>query len=236
MSWKRWIAIAAALPCALAASASVDGARRLTFDVFLDERPIGVQRFALQTTPDGLRVETEAAFELTVLRITAFEYEHRNVEQWRDGCLLSIDSRTNSNGKPYRVKGNAVADAFLVSDGAGERRLTECVGTFSYWDKRQLLQRSKLLNSQTGEYVSVTARPLGSGSVKLGDRDLPVERYELRGRDLDIQLAYSTESGEWVALDSELAGGRTLRYRRSAEELRELGRTAARQPAPAGTR
>jgi hypothetical protein len=227
VSWKRWIGIAGVLVCALSASANPEGARRLTFDVFLDERPIGVQRFGLETTPNGLRVETEAAFELTVLRITAFAYEHRNVELWRDGCLHSIDSSTNSNGKPYRVKGSAVGDVFLVSNGAGERRLAECVGTFSYWDKQGLLQRSKLLNSQTGEYVNVTARALGPGRLKLGDRELPVERYELRGRDLEIQLAYSAETGEWVALDSEVAGGRTLRYRRSAEELRELGRAAA---------
>ena len=222
MSWKRWIAIAAVLLCAVAASASLDGARRLTFNVFLDEREIGLHRFGLETTPNGLRVETEAAFELTVLRITAFAYEHRNVELWRDGCLHSIDSRTNSNGKPYRVNGSAVGDAFLVSNGSGERRLPECVGTFSYWDQRELLQRSKLLNSQTGDYVNVTARALGPGSLMLGDRELPVERYELRGRDLEIQLAYSAETGEWVALDSEVAGGRTLRYRRSAGELREL--------------
>lgn len=231
MSWKRCISIAAVLLCALAASASVDGARRLTFDVFLDERPIGVQRFGLETTPNGLRVETQAAFELTVLRITAFAYEHHNIELWRDGCLHSIDSRTNSNGTLYRVTGSASGDVFLVSNDAGERRLEECVGTFSYWDKRELLQRSQLLNSQTGDYVNVTARPLGSGSLKLGDRELPVERYELRGRDLAIQLAYSAGTGEWVALDSEVAGGRTLRYRRSVEELRELDRASS-----AGTR
>jgi len=224
VSWKRWIPIAAVLLCALAASASVEGARRLTFDVFLDERPIGVQRFGLETTSNGLRVEVDAAFQLRVLRITAFSYEHRNVELWRDGCLHSIESRTNSNGTPYRVKGSAAGDAFLVSNGAGEQRLAECVGTFAYWDKRELLQRSKLLNSQTGDYVNVAARALGPGKLKLGDRELPVERYELRGRDLAIQLAYSAETGEWVALDSEVAGGRTLRYRRSAGELREFDR------------
>jgi hypothetical protein len=124
------------------------------------------------------------------------------------------------------VKGSAVGDAFLVSSGAGERRLVECVGTFSYWDKRELLQRSKLLNSQTGDYVNVTARALGPDRLKLGDGELWVERFELRGRDLEIQLAYSAETGEWVALDSEVAGGRTLRYRRSPEELRELDRAA----------
>jgi hypothetical protein len=43
-----------------------------------------------------------------------------------------------------------------------------------------------------------------------------VERYVLKGQGLDITLAYAVDGGDWVALDSRLDGGRTLRYRRSA--------------------
>jgi hypothetical protein len=220
------------LVCALASSAlaSTPAARRLTFDVFLDERPIGYQRFALLPTREGLRVEIQAAFEVSVLRITAFEYDHNNVEEWRGGCLHSIDARTRSNGTPYRVTGSAVSEGFLVSSNSGKQRLMECVGTFSYWDKGELLRREKLLNSQTGEYVSVVVRRLVGGSLKLGERDVPVERYALVGKDIDITLAYAVDSGEWVALDSLLSTGRTLRFRRSVSELLEFTNARGAQP------
>ena len=59
----------------------------------------------------------------------------------------------------------------------------------------------------------------------------------MAGKGIDITLAYATGSDEWVALDSRLDGGRTLRYRRSAGEL-ELPSVVrqARADAPASGR
>ena len=66
------LSIAAALLIAIlaaAAHASVgDGVRRLSFDVFLDDRAIGYQRFSLTPTGDGTRIETLAQFEEAVRR------------------------------------------------------------------------------------------------------------------------------------------------------------------------
>ena len=220
---------------AFATPASRAESSQLNFDVFLDERPIGYQRFELHQDSDGLRIETRAEFAVTLLRIKAFAYDHRNVEQWRDGCLQSIASQTESNGKPYRVTGSSGPNGFAVTSGVGSQLLTDCVGTFSYWDKRQLLGHSKLLNAQTGEYLAVESQPLGPGTLTLGNRELAVERFVLKGKDLEITLAYSLESGEWVALDSPLFAGFTLRYRR--RHAAELGpseaHTSLEAPSPA---
>lgn len=150
---------------ASASPATRMGVRQLNFDVFLDKRPIGYQRFELRQDSDGLRVETRAEFNLTLLRIKAIAYDHRNVEQWHDGCLRSIASQTESNGKLYRVTGSSGPNGFAVTSRVGSQLLPDCVGTFSYWDERQLLGRSKLLNSQTGEYLEVESKPLGRGNA-----------------------------------------------------------------------
>lgn len=197
------------------ADASSEAPRRLNFDVFLDERPIGFQHFDLQPTRDGVRVVTQAEFQVKVLRITAFEYDHRNEELWSGRCLQAIESTTNSNGTPYRVSGRAGEAGFVLGNGELGRRLGDCVGTFAYWDRSQLAGRDRLLNSQTGEYVPVEVRPLGAGSLTLGGRDVRVERFALSGRNIDITLAYAADSGDWLALDSRLESGRMLRYRRA---------------------
>ncbi|MDQ1241281.1 MAG: hypothetical protein QG550_532 [Pseudomonadota bacterium] len=197
------------------ADASSEAPRRLNFDVFLDERPIGFQHFDLQPTRDGVRVVTQAEFQVKVLRITAFEYDHRNEELWSGRCLQAIESTTNSNGTPYRVSGRAGEAGFVLGVGGPGRRIDDCVGTFAYWDRSQLAGRDRLLNSQTGEYVQVEVRPLGAGSLALDGRDVRVERFALSGRDIDITLAYAADSGEWLALDSRLESGRMLRYRRA---------------------
>ncbi len=221
----------AVVPAESAVASGGDGARKLSFDVFLDDRAIGNHGFELAPAGDGVRVETRAGFEVRLLLITAFEYDHRNTELWRDGCLQSIDARTDSNGKQYSVRGEARDDAFVVATTEGERRLGDCVASFAYWDKELLLQRRELLNSQTGEYVSVRIDPLGRDRIRIGGRDVPVERYALKGKELDIILAYAAGSGEWVALDSRLENGRTLRYRRSPAEL---GESSVAQLARAG--
>jgi hypothetical protein len=224
----------AVVPAAPALAATGDSARKLKFDVFLDDRAIGYQSFVLASAGGGTRVETRAEFEVKLLRITAFEYDHRNTELWRDGCLQAIDARTDSNGKQYAVSGKAWGAAFVVATNGGERRLGDCVASFAYWDKSLLLPRRELLNSQTGEYVPVQIDSLGRDRMRIGGREVPVERYSLKGKEIDITLAYEAGSGEWVALDSRLDGGRTLRYRRNPAELVEssvmqLARTGIEQ-------
>lgn len=208
-----------------------EGVRKLTFDVFLDDRPIGYQRFELTPAGDDTRIETQAQFEVKLLLITAFAYDHRNTELWRGGCLQAIDSRTDSNGKRYAVSGRTRGSTFFVATDQGERRLGDCVASFAYWDKEVLLQHQRLLNSQTGEYMPVRIDSLGPDRLRIGQGDVAVERYALRGEGLDITLAYALGGGGWVALDSRLDGGRTLRYRRSPGEL---GAPSLVQRAPAG--
>ena len=94
------VAVSLSVSSPMPVSASVaDGVRQLNFDVFLDDREIGFQRFTLTPTDNGKRIETEAKFEVKFLRITVFAYDHRNTKEWRDGCLQTIDARTNSNNK-----------------------------------------------------------------------------------------------------------------------------------------
>ena len=213
------VAASLAVPATPVNATVADGVRKLNFDVFLDDRAIGYQRFELTPDGDGTRIETEAEFEVKLLRITAFAYDHRNTELWRGGCLQAIDSRTDSNGKQYSVSGRARGTEFVVSTNQGERRLGNCVASFAYWDKRLLLERQRLLNSQTGEYMPVRIGSLGPDRIRIGIRDVAVERFAIKGQGLDITLAYAVGGGDWVALDSRLDGGRTLRYRRSPGEL-----------------
>jgi len=199
--------------------------RQWNFDVYLDDREIGFHRFQLSDSAEGLRLQTHAEFEVKFLAITVYAYEHRNAEIWQGGCLRSIEARTDSNGEHHRVSGVARDGQLVVSTAAGVQRLDDCVATFAYWDRR-LLERQRLLNSQTGEYLPVKLERLGDGSVLLGDRSVAVQRYALSAEKMDIELAYAVDSGEWVALDSRIESGHLLRYRRDVADLASPARTA----------
>lgn len=197
----------------------LQGPRTLILDIFLDERPIGLQRFDLQPTPGGLRIVSVADFEVRILGFKAFGYNHRNQEEWRGGCLDKIQSTTDSNGRRYQVEGSAMNGTFTVSATGITTQITDCVRSFAYWDKSQLLSREQLLNPQTGEYMPVKVTRQGEGVLRIDERDLPVERYVITGKGIDIVLSYSLVDGDWLGLDSRVENGRMLRYRRDVAKL-----------------
>ena len=199
-------------------AATTDGidepTERLSFKVFLNDREIGYHDFTFRDAPSGRTVESEARFNVKLLFINAFRYQHQNVERWANGCLKEISARTDNNGKDLAVEGVATADRFLVDSNQGTAELTGCVQSFAYWDP-SLRDADRLLNSQTGEYLDVQVTSLGTDTITVGDREVAVERLRLTAKDTDIEICYDIETGEWVALDTRLKKGRVLSYRRT---------------------
>ncbi len=88
--------------------------------------------------------------------------------------------------------------------------LPACVKSFAYWDE-SFVTESRLLNSQTGEFESVNLTRQGVETLQVSGRSLAAKHYSLRTGHLGIDLWYSNQ-GEWLALESHLENGRTLRY------------------------
>lgn len=195
------------------------------FDVFLDNKEIGYHRFELRELKNGRLLRSDANFKVKILFVTAFDYEHQNSELWNDGCLQSIIARTESNGKLFEVLGKIENEQFVVETASGEAALNECVASFAYWD-RSLLERGRLLNSQTGEYLEVGMSTLPAAELEIGDSRVPTDRIRLSAGDLDLVVSYAAGTGEWLGLDSKLKNGRTLKYRRDPAELGGPARVA----------
>lgn len=198
----------------LATAASVHaGMTEYRFRVLLDDDEIGSHRFRVSREADREQVEINADFAVTFLGITVYSYDHDNVEQWRDGCLLRIDSSTDDNGDRYAVDGRDQGGSFELATQDGERRLdADCVMSFAYWN-RDYLRQTRLLNSQNGEYLDVEVEAGGIERLRFDEREIDAERYRLRNRerDVDITVWYAVASGEWLCLESRV-DGRVIRY------------------------
>ena len=59
----------------------------LTFAVSLDDKPIGRHRFRIADDGATRVVESEASFDVRILRVPVYRYRHRNTETWQNGCL-----------------------------------------------------------------------------------------------------------------------------------------------------
>jgi Family of unknown function (DUF6134) len=193
-----------------AAAAADPPAGSWHFTVLLDGKRIGEHDFTVARHGDETDVDTEAHFKVKAAFIAFYQYDHRDHEVWRNGCLAGITSRTHDNGRSFAVEGELKGGTFEVQGSGGAATLPACVKTFAYWDQ-SFLTEPQLLNSQTGKFQAVTLTRVGPQSVKVGGRSIPAQRYSLRAPKLDIDLWYS-ESGRWLALQSKLESGRLLRY------------------------
>ena len=186
--------------------------RYWNFRVFLDDREIGFHEFRVMGDGIEQRVEIDAGFDVKVLFINAYSYRHTNVETWRDGCLVSIQSATDDNGDRLEVAGETGEQGFLLAGPAGQPGIVgDCIQSFAYWNPG-ILSAERLLNAQTGELVDVRIEDRGSASVRVGDRELPASRYQISMSDGKIDLWYHRDTGQWLALEAPTKGGRVLRY------------------------
>lgn len=110
----------------------------LNYDVWMDNRPLGTHSYRFSRDPAGglLQVDSQADFEVKVVFVTVFSYDHKATELWNERCLTRLSSTTTTNGKQEAIE--------LRFDGEN------CAGTYAYWDSSRL-QREMLTNAQTGK-------------------------------------------------------------------------------------
>ena len=162
----------------------------LTFAVSLDDKPIGVHRFRIADDGAMRVVDSEATFDVRILRVPVYRYRHSNTETWRNGCLKRIDSETDANGTPYRVDLSKTAAGYTIVTSS-ETRVHEvgCMMSFAYWDQR-FLQQQRLLNTQTGELIRVEVQSLGESQREIANRTLSVKGFRILAEpeNIDIQV------------------------------------------------
>jgi hypothetical protein len=182
------------------------------FKVYLDDKEIGFQNFFVAEHAGMKQLRSVANFEYKMLFMNLFHYQHETSEIWTGDCLQSINARTNANGKPFRVEGRLEQGVFRLEHMGGAASLPECVMSFAFWNPK-VLEQDKLLNAQDGELLEIDiSKPVFEELEVLGE-SRPSYRYRLAAGALNLDLWYSTDN-EWLALESEVQGGRTLRYER----------------------
>ena len=193
-----------------ATGAGGEPAKEWRFRVLLDDDEIGYHHFRVTEQSGRYVVDSEAKFRVRFLFFDAYRYEHVNRERWSDQCLVDIDARTKVNGELLAVSGSRQEGRFTVETSDGDLTIDDCVMTFAYWNP-EFLEQTRLLNSQTGDYVDVSIRPAGEEALTVRGENVRAERFELAADKLNMELWYSPDR-EWLGLESVTKGGRKLRY------------------------
>jgi len=218
--WVSKLVIATAIALSLAAAVSAEitdsgvkapqGETEWNFDVYLDDSRIGHHRFHLAKRDESWLLTTEADFKVKFLFFTAYRYQHSNREVWRQNCLHEIESSTNANGTPFIVSGSKDDSGFTIETDRFRDDLGDCVKSFAYWYP-EILDESKLLNSQTGELLPISVDKVAEETLTVKGQEIPASRYHLVAKGMKLDIWYSADQ-RWLALESTVKGGRKLRY------------------------
>jgi len=199
-----------AITLLLQAGATLAAQQEWRFRVFLDDKEIGYHDFVLEEAGEGLTLQSEASFEYRLMFVKLYGYTHENTENWNDGCLTAIESKTDANGQPYEVSGKLRGDSFILDGARGTVELPPCNMSFAYWNPA-FLKQERLINTQNGEVLDVEISEPERVEIEVRGVLQPALRYRLEAGEMKIELWYS-ENHEWLALESEARGGRRLRY------------------------
>jgi hypothetical protein len=186
-------------------------AQEWAFKVYLDKSHIGEHTFRLDEKDGAKNLNSSAKFNVKLLFINAYSYLHKAQETWRGDCLTSLEARTEENKEITQVKGELNSSEFKVDAPKGQLDLPTCVMTFAYWNPK-MLQQSKLLNPQTGEWLDVRIKSMGMEDIDVRGKKVQAERYRLEATKMKIDLWYG-KAQEWLALQSTTPEGYLINYK-----------------------
>jgi hypothetical protein len=161
-------------PASFAAAPPTAG--RLAFDVTRKGVDIGdhVFTFAGQGADFDVKVATDIAVRVPVIRTKAYSFKQQSSEQWRGGQLVHLVSKTNTDGKAEAV--NAAVDQILPG---------------SLWSA-DTVEAKRLINTIDGKTMRVQVADLGTEKIEAGGRGVVARHYRIAG-DLDRDVWYDAD-------------------------------------------
>jgi hypothetical protein len=182
----------------------------VNFEIYRGSSDIGRHTVAFARDGENLIVTTEIEMKVKIAFITAFRYEHRAREVWRDGRLVALESTTFDDGKTYFVNAVSREDGLWVEGSSGNYLAPSDTIPSSYWNPA-ILERDAVLNTQKGDLLETDISKIGSEPRLVDGRRCTVETYRLQSK-LSVDIDYCAEDKTWVGLRFA-ARGAEISYR-----------------------
>jgi hypothetical protein len=174
--------------CLAAPCFAYDG-RTLVFDAYRSGTKIGTH--TLRFTQQGEKLVVDIAIDLKGKAFfIPFSYTHRNREVWQNNKLLTLESKTISNGKTNTLVARA-EDGLMKLLIDGKPAISPQLFSTSYWNA-DTIKQARLLNSQKGEVIDIKSEgTVAVRSPKASGSDVPATEYRKTGsRNFNINVQY----------------------------------------------
>lgn len=182
---------------ALAAPAhalSLPSGGKLSFDVVRKGKDIGdhVYQFQGSETDFTVKVVTDIAVKVPLIRTTVYSFNHDSTEVWKGGKLQHLTSKTNDDGTPHQLD-------------TGPKGVLPA----SLWNE-DTVRSKKLLNTIDGNIMPIRVADLGNEQVKTGSGTVSGHHYKISGG-LERDLWYDAQ-GDLARVSFKAEDGSTVTY------------------------
>lgn len=191
----------------------------IEFDVYRGDSRFGSHEIVFDWSNDVLVTEATIRLRAGLGPITLFRYEHDAREEWRDGKLVYLESRTLKDGDRLEVQINRDENLYEVDrsvpDLSASLELAASLLPSSHWHGYPVSMKS-MVNTETGERMDVEMTFIGREEIEADGGTIIADRYRLEGS-LVLDLWYD-ENGRWAGCEFE-ARGQRIRYVRRSNPL-----------------
>lgn len=192
------------------------------FAIEMDGRDVGRHTIAFEKIGDELHVHINIDIEVSFGPITFFRYAHENHEIWKDGRLISLETKTDDDGTLYEVSARAGEEGLAVESSSGTFTAPAGILPTSYW-RPETIEQTQLLDTQRGRLIEVKSAKAGKEMLQLPQGAKRAERYTMTG-DLQLDLWYG-EEGTLLNIAFN-AKGRSIAYAVNALDYPEMQKVA----------
>jgi len=178
-----------------------------TFRVIRDGKDIGSHSISVKRAGSDIQVAIDIELKVKILGITAYRYEMANREIWRDGKIVSMDSKSNDDGDPHFCRIAQAGGELEVNGSVWSGRVPDTSVSTTYWSY-DFLKSPLWVSTADGDPLKVVTKKVGPAEVQGPSGPISTEKWVVSG-DMDIDLHYVDR--EWVGLRFD-AGGEDAIY------------------------
>jgi hypothetical protein len=168
---------------------------QLYFDVYRDGGKFGRHVVTFSRSGDRLTVASDIELKVAVGPVNFFHYVHKVTEQWSNGQLVSVNSRTKKDGKWTELSAQAADGGMRIAGSALNGVRPGIAIPSTHWNIAEMRGRS-MLSTETGELLQIDVIDQGSDKVKTEAGLIDARRYLLKSN-MDATFWYDA-SGRWV--------------------------------------
>lgn len=200
------------IPAAANGPAQILPSGEVSYVVKRNGEPIGALNMTFTREGNRLQVESDYGIEIRLLSIVLYRYQKRMSETYEDGRLVAYETTIDDNGTKSSV--SVARDGGLLSIAHPEGSLTAPAGLLvtTYWAKTTV-EQTQMIDSSDGVLVDVQVSAPVPEEITVDGRTLQAERYRMTG-DLQRDLWYAAEDGEWLRMRMTASDGSTIEISR----------------------